>query len=570
VRTNARSGALTVQAIAGTRVVLLGMSVEPDSRSKLMGFAIKRLDHESGAEMYLPNFLLLRQNDKGAKSDHSSRLNPVQAFQWSDYAPQPGRTYTYTVTAMQGSGARLRPGDSVTLEVTTESNETGKHAIYFNRGAAGWQAYEREFGRRDPDQVPERKAYAWLSRGLEEALIAFIAQAEGKGWGLRAALYEFDYLPVLDAFWSARRRGVDVQVVVDEKDPAKSPGAQNRAAILVADIDSSCKARTKAEKIPHNKFIVLLKDGKPREVWTGSTNITKGGIFGHSNVGHLVRDEDIAAAYLAYWKELKGDPEPEPLQQWTGKRNGQPEEWFEAEDEARDGKVEPPRNSIGLVFSPRKSIAALRWYAELMDRARESVFVTAPFGVSKELHTVFKGKKDYLRYLLLDHTNKLITPIARDIEGDVRNEVAVGAYLGGGSWHQWLEEHLTGFTTAVDFVHTKYMLIDPLGEDPIVITGSANFSAPSTTDNDENMLVVRGDKSVADVYLTEFMRLFAAFRLRRRVEAKEGEKAPAPKTASSASGDIYLDSKPGWAEEYYSPDSPSKEEERLLFSGAIA
>lgn len=566
MRRKATSGTLTAQAIAGTRVVLLGMSVEAGAQSKLMGFAIKRLDHASGVEEYLPNFLLLRQNEKGAKSDHSSRSNPIQAFQWSDYGAQPGRTYTYTVTAMQGSAGRLRAGDSVTLEVSTEDNEKGKHAIYFNRGAAGWQAYEREFGRRDPDQVPERKAYAWLSRGLEEALIAFIGQAEGKGWGLRVAIYEFDYLPVLDALWSARKRGVDVQVVFDEKDPAKSPGAQNRAAILVADIEPSCRPRTKAEKLPHNKFIVLLKDKKPVEVWTGSTNMTKGGIFGHSNVGHVVRDKAVADAYLAYWKELRQDREPQPLQQWTLTQNGQPEQWFKAEDGTEDGFVEPPKSSVGVVFSPRKSIAALRWYAELMDRARESVFVTAPFGVSEELHTVFKGKKDYLRYLLLDHTDKRITPVARDIEGDVRNEVAVGAYLGGGPWHQWLEEHLTGFTTAVDFVHTKYMLIDPLGEDPIVITGSANFSKPSTTDNDENMLVIRGDKGVADVYLTEFMRLFAAFRLRRRVEAKEGEKAPAPKTVSSARGKIYLDPSPGWAEEYYAAGTP-KEEERLLFSG---
>ena len=39
---------------------------------------------------------------------------------------------------------------------------------------------------------------------------------------------------------------------------------------------------------------------------------------------------------------------------------------------------------------------------------------------------------------------------------------------------------------------------------PIVVTGSANFSNASCVDNDENMLVIRGDKRVADVYLGEF------------------------------------------------------------------
>src|SRR4249919_2749121 len=307
MRKKATSGALTAQAIAGTRVVILGMNVEPSARSKLMGFSIKRLDHESGEETYLPNFLLHEVNDKGAKSDHSSRRNPVQAFQWSDYAAVPGHRYTYTIASMHGAPGALRPGDSVALEVKTEDPATGKHGVYFNRGAAGWQAYEREFGKLDPDQVPDRAGYKWLSRGLEEALIAFIAQAEDERWGLRVAIYEFDYLPILDALWGAKHRDVDVKIVVDEKSKTKSPGAQNAAAIKVADLKSCCKARTNAEKIPHNKFVVLLKDDEPVEVWTGSTNITKGGIFGHSNVGHVVRDPAVAAAFLDYWKQLDKD-----------------------------------------------------------------------------------------------------------------------------------------------------------------------------------------------------------------------------------------------------------------------
>jgi phosphatidylserine/phosphatidylglycerophosphate/cardiolipin synthase-like enzyme len=566
MRRKATSGSLTVQAIAGTRVVLLGMSVEGGARAKLMGFSVKRLDHRSGKDAYLPNFLLFKANDRGEKSDHSSHRNPVQAFQWSDYYATPGQRYTYTVTAMHGAPGALRPGDSVTVEVRTEDPSTGKHGVYFNRGAAGWQAYEREFGELDPDQVPDRGGYRWLSRGLEEALIAFIAQADDKSWGLRVAIYEFDYLPVLDALWGATHRGVDVEIVYDEKLKTKSPGAQNRAAITVADIGSCCDARTKSANIPHNKFVVLLKDKKPVEVWTGSTNITKGGIFGHSNVGHVVRDPAVAAAFLEYWEKLSKDPAPETLKADTLKANGQPERWAESKAEA---DLKPERNSTAVVFSPRKSMAALKWYAELMDEAKEGVFLTAPFGVSKELVEVFKTEKPYLRYLLLDHEYEDEVKTVREIEADVKNEVTVGGYIGGGNWNQWLEEHLTGFTSAVNFVHTKYMLIDPLGDDPIVISGSANFSDSSTRRNDENMLIVRGDKAVADVYVTEFMRLFSAFRLRRRVKAQAGKRAPAPGTRGSAKGNRYLDPSPKWAERYYAAGSPSAQE-RLLFSGAQA
>jgi len=52
------------------------------------------------------------------------------------------------------------------------------------------------------------------------------------------------------------------------------------------------------------------------------------------------------------------------------------------------------------------------------------------------------------------------------------------------------------------------LLADPLSDDPIVVTGSANFSSPSTTDNDENMIIIRGNKRAADIYFTEFNRLF--------------------------------------------------------------
>ena len=67
----------------------------------------------------------------------------------------------------------------------------------------------------------------------------------------------------------------------------------------------------------------------------------------------------------------------------------------------------------------------------------------------------------------------------------------------------------------VRFVHTKYMLVDPLGERPVVVTGSANFSEASTNANNENMVVIRQDQRVADIYVGEFMRLYSHYGLPR-------------------------------------------------------
>src|ERR1044072_3908454 len=66
--------------------------------------------------------------------------------------------------------------------------------------------------------------------------------------------------------------------------------------------------------------------------------------------------------------------------------------------------------------------------------------------------------------------------------------------------------------------------MDPLGDDPIVVTGSANFSKASTNDNDENMLIIRGNPRVADIYFTEFNRLFNHYYFRSVMEATNASK----------------------------------------------
>jgi phosphatidylserine/phosphatidylglycerophosphate/cardiolipin synthase-like enzyme len=75
--------------------------------------------------------------------------------------------------------------------------------------------------------------------------------------------------------------------------------------------------------------------------------------------------------------------------------------------------------------------------------------------------------------------------------------------------YRWARETTTGLlglSTHVHYIHSKFMLVDPLGEEPIVITGSANFSAPSTDGNDENMIAIRGNYRAADIYFTVFNR----------------------------------------------------------------
>jgi phosphatidylserine/phosphatidylglycerophosphate/cardiolipin synthase-like enzyme len=581
MRASETVGALTAQAIAGTHVVLFGMSVQGRVPDDFVGFSIERLDHSNGTSAFLDNFVLFEQNDRGAASDHSGEGNPFQGFVWGDYTAQPDRKYTFRISPRHGPPDNLRNGDTVELAITTESIASGEHSIFFNRGAASSQAYAIKFpellGKR-----PSGRAWAWLSRGLEEALLDFIGTANGPGWALRAAIYEFQYEPVLKAFGASAQAGADVKIVwdgIDNSEPAKgkrpakaaAPATENSKAITAAGIEDLCIQRQNSSYIAHNKFIVLLRDGEPEQVWTGSTNLTDGGIYGHSNVGHLLRNPGIAAHYLDYWNVLAKDPAAEDLKNWTLADTRPPD----STPEQLLGQADPlpPDRSIGTVFSPRHGVKALEWYAQLMDGAGSSVFLTAAFGVSKELQAIFAEKKPYLRYLMLDNRDGKIETVARGIETDPNNRVVAGAYVGEGKakdgWHQWVAEALTGLNGHVQFIHTKYMLIDPLGDDPIVITGSANFSDASTSANDENMLVIRGNTRVADVYLGEFMRLFSHFRLRGRINAGHDKLVPAAgiDAAKLATETKYLKEDSSWATSAYVKDSP-EEKERLLFSGS--
>ena len=580
MRKRSSANNISVHAIAGTQVVLLGIDAAPEASEGLLGFTISK---RKGDEE--PKLLRGGRGFEGVHSAEQLRAGkvdsstaPIQAFMWSDYVVDPNHTYTYKIEPVYGAPDDLEHRPGVEVTITTEDPEGATHGIYFNRGVAGSASYSRRFGeyrrsylvdqfgsirRREfvkPSDVPDRKAYKWLSRGLEEAMMAFLAQAEDDSYALRAAVYEFTYAPAIQAFVDALERGVDVKIVHHAKRENHymlkfNRGAQstttyedgsdevvwkNREGAKIPVKEPICQAADRAvskiglknpdyihafenmmiertdTQISHNKFVILLKDGKPIQVWTGSTNFTDGGIFGQSNVGHVVRDEAVAARYYDYWQKLSTDPKRR-----TGK-NDEPNEgmadWTVAQQHDLDGP--PPPNSVTPIFSPRATKAMLDWYADRMDAAQSCVFFTAAFTVANELFDKVIREKEtdqpYMRYLLLESKGGKMREKYRKMSKVKQNRIAWGDTfkVRDDGEEEHLVETLTGLNTNVAYLHTKYMLIDPLSDDPIVITGSANFSEPSTTKNDENMLVIRGNTRIADIFLGEFMRLFNHFHIR--------------------------------------------------------
>jgi phosphatidylserine/phosphatidylglycerophosphate/cardiolipin synthase-like enzyme len=498
--------------------------------------------------------------------------HPVQSFVWDDFTAKPGRKYEYFFHPVKGSPKNLdRSAKPIRIAVETEPlYSDNEHDVFFNRGVASSQAYSREFDNKKPDDIEDPKEQAralqWLSRDLDEALFKFIDSAK-KGDTLLGCFYEFRYEPAAERFADAIKRGVDVRLIIDAKVNESTdkdgvfhpsfPREENKKTVKNAKLTKAIELWREGNpsNIAHNKFIVLLKGAskKPKEVWTGSTNLSMGGIHGQTNVGHWVKNEGVAKAYAAYWEVLKGDP---------GSASG------DDSAESREKKA-ACRKAIGdlavipskwsdfpkgtsTIFSPRAGSEVLEMYVAALDEAADIGCITLAFGINQD----FKDKlahhtpKSAITFMLLekrDKSNKKSKNQFVALNSKQNVYQAWGSYIST-PLYQWTHETNASklqLNQHVSYVHSKFLLKDPLGADPIVVTGSANFSTASTNDNDENMILIRGDQRAADIYFTEFNRIFNHYYFRSVLEAVGKKETQADKEAS-----LFLREDDGWIEKY--------------------
>jgi hypothetical protein len=502
------SGLVTVRAISGTHVVFLAFDMKQADAKGLMGFAIQRTDLAEAETVWLrgnKTFAALRPAT--GIEDASSHEHPFQAFQWADYTAKPGYQYRYRVIPMFGDPGMLVEKAATTVAIGTEPSLGGVHEVHFNRGAIASQAFARRFPGLTLDQAGA-PAYAWLARDLLPGLLAFIEKAVDRSWSLHIAIYEMGWRTVSDALKAAHRRGVKVKIVYHGKDD--ETGQTNEGEIDSAQIRGLCSPRVNA-KLMHNKFLVLSRNGKPVSVWIGSTNWSRNALHGQLNVGHAIHQAAVAGEFLAYWEALKSDPDPGGLKDWAETNNPLP-----PEEEEEEG--------VTAVFSPHRGRAVWEWWIKLAKTQGKQLFMTFPFGIVKDFRPVFDQGDGVLRFALLDKYVNGGTKESREIAiaeiEKARRHPNVGMALGNRIFVDWIDGWMkepSAIGVHVSWVHTKFMLIDPLGKSPVTLTGSANWSEASVNDNDEHLVVIRGDKRVADIYFGEFMRIFAHHRFRESV-----------------------------------------------------
>jgi phosphatidylserine/phosphatidylglycerophosphate/cardiolipin synthase-like enzyme len=348
----------------------------------------------------------------------------------------------------------------------------------------------------------------------------------------------------------------------DQPDPADTTKLENEEAIEDAQITfATPRSANPQGAIMHDKFVVLLhKDASgaatPIAVWTGSTNWTEGAIYGQLNIGHGVYEPTIAAKYEAYFQLLRQDLGATAMKHALQDLTPVPQ--------LTPSPVVP--HGITPIFSPQSRLDMIELYAGICRQAKV-LLVSAPFLLHEKIREAFNlSADDTLRFLLADKEGSFGKK--GEIEIVQRNPsdvVSVATILHSplNDFQGNLLEHAESFHHAGVHIHAKIIAADPFGTDPILVTGSANFSTNSTQVNDSNSLVIRGDTAVMDIYSTEFMRMFEHYWFRYRRSQKEQE----AKAAGTSVDDVMaLAETAAWSDPYYEAGSYQMRD-RQAFAG---
>ena len=559
---HAKSGKYFGAALVGTYSAVIGWNFEDEGlRRGLRGFAVRRSDFdvETNEQMrvqWLGGYKRFKDTDTGQVAAVPSSEAPFQRFRWSDYTLNAKFRYRYEVFAVRGEPTALtREEDPLVFDVTPSREDQDDLGLYVNRGVTSAMAYLDRFKNTRPADVANNGAYKWLSRGLKESLLDFIARAQADD-ALHVAIYEFHDMEVAAALVAAQGRGVVVDIVFDHHAEKRST-KESLHVLEQSGLGGVATKRTQTN-ISHNKTVVRLSGNQPREVWAGSANFSENAFNFQTNSAMVLRDPNLCEQYERYFQALKLDAS-------------------KADSKTSNQQLVNAANELAgrfadkVFFSPVKGLDILDAAASIITSAKSMVLVSSPFGTGDELIAALgaNGREIVEMGLVNNSAQKTIMGLRRD-NTRFYPPTRLDTYLG----RKWDAKAFGSHK-----IHAKTIVVDPFGEDPIVLIGSANFSRPSCRDNDENALLVRGAGRMAAVMGTEFLRMYDHYQSRFQIAAMSQRQAQAMKSneALVASGkprtpgellDPYLKVDDSWSDTAFDPGARShKYRDREVFSG---
>ncbi len=292
------------------------------------------------------------------------------------------------------------------------------------------------------------------------------------------AVYSFFNMEdVADALIIAKNRGVKVRVVYDSRQ------TQNSMQLLINAGIQIIKRPTYLDGIMHNKFFIFdARDTIQVNdwLWTGSWNPTATELNWKNNVVEI-NDPTITQAYLKEFEEMWGSNTDTPNSsnaKFGNQKTDNTPHFFNI-----GGKT------IEVYFSPSDNTTSK--IINSINSANENVYM-AMYAITR---TDIKDAL-YNRYTSgMTDIRGLIDQV--NTSGSVFNDLDVFAEM-------YNNQENTGIT-----LHHKYSIIDQsnASSDPIVITGSHNWSNSAENDNDENTLIIH-DVYIANQYVQEFKKRY--------------------------------------------------------------
>jgi phosphatidylserine/phosphatidylglycerophosphate/cardiolipin synthase-like enzyme len=498
-----------------------------------LGFGIQRKLKRGQAPLetaWLENFARPGPAPHQAGVHHLSDGWPFRSFTWTDHSVQAGDTVRYraapVVGGSQGPEPDLTQASDWTPALKIGVNANAKYQGFFNRGFVISQFMSRYLDRHYPGltrtqalrqfkqdigtQV-EDTLRVFLSGELRKKLLALLDDAHD----VYAALFELGDTELVQHLTKLGPRAhiVLANGSIEKKKDETAAEARKRdenvdARKQLLDVGADVQMTSRFVSpgaLAHNKFLVLTDaKGKPNRVWTGSTNWTTTGLCTQLNNALLVHDRQVAAAYVAQWHELRKAESSHPSALAT--ENGTP-------SDGGDASVHFTR------AKNRVDLAALR---DVVRGAQEGVlflmFIPGASGVLGDVRALAAEKPDLLVRGVVselpngrqdEKTGKTTTVRVTLIGAPTDAQAGSRTYdvvQPEGNPHPtayWAEE-----TTRAQFlgsighaiIHSKVLVVDPFGKDPVVVTGSHNFSISASEKNDENFIIVRGDRALAEAY----------------------------------------------------------------------
>lgn len=513
-----------------------------------LGFAIERKRKDANDVWGEPEILRNRvgfSNQPPVGPDgfptKSSRVWPYQRYDWTDHGANNGQTVKYRVVAVgspQGTVGEVELEelansgwtDAIKVDATSENGVSA----YFNRGAVMSQYVGRIARKNDwsPEEIKEHikeleePLRRFLAGELRIALLRLLDEViENPDLSFYAALYELTDSELIQRLQLLRGRAHIV--LSNGSDKTGDGNATARAALNSADVDVHNRMLG-SKGLGHNKFGVVVRTlgKKPLKVWTGSTNWAATGLCTQLNNGILFEDAAVADLFLKQWDRLAiaGNGFPADLVSANAEsplEAGNTQVWFTRVRNPRPPEAEPGndiKSLIELVEGAQSIILYVMFQpgphplATIVSRATGEPSLVVKGVVS----TVSSHNVEAFKLLGVDRTSKEYRTALIQPEGIAQ------------SFSAWVEE-----VTRVQFLttdenpgighaitHAKMIVIDPFSDNCTVITRSHNFSDAASEKNDENFVVIRGNRELAEAYAVACLATYEHYRWRAFVKQK--------------------------------------------------